>query len=182
MQPRLARFTHKPLKFLQLPKHSPDVYFVCAGRRTGTTLFSAIFSSDPRANSVGQEAQFLTRLIEAPQWGHDNFTRFGQSLFRDLGNFRRLYQRTIADFVTDIAKHIWPDGVLVLKNSELSLVISHVITLMHNIRLFVILRDPRDQVTSKLRDCARWPSDCERNPAILKCSELMNEFQHNKAT
>lgn len=133
----------------------PSVVIVCGGRRTGTTLLAAILSSDARTNPLGQEAQILTRIVEAYRWGRENFEDFGQSFFGDLEAYRAFFEETATRFALEVSARISPDGVLVLKNPELSRVLLDVADLFPNAQLLATVRDPRDQVASELEVGAR---------------------------
>ncbi|MCP4525603.1 MAG: sulfotransferase [Aestuariibacter sp.] len=146
------------------PVTSVLVYIVCGGRRTGTTLLSAILSSDERANPLGQEAQVLTRIVEAYRWGRENFEQFGQSFFGDPKTYRAFFAKIAARFAQEVSARISPGGVLVLKNPELSKVLLDVADLFPNARFLALVRDPRDQIASELEVKARQLAASARNP------------------
>ena len=136
-------------RFFDKSKPEHQVYIVCGGRRTGTTLLAAILSSDQRANKLEQEAQLLTRMIESFKWGRENFDNFGRAFFGELNLYREFNRETIYRFIESIINRISPGGVLILKNPELSLVFNDVIELIPTANLFVTVRDPRDQISSE---------------------------------
>lgn len=143
-------------KRLKHPKHQPlQIHIVLGGRRTGTTLLSAILSSDHRANLFGQEAQILTRIIETYSWGRRNFEHFGTSFFPDLESYRTFFQETIVQFCSKVASHISPGGILILKHPALSKVLIDAMDLLPNANFIATVRDPRDQVSSELEVGAR---------------------------
>ena len=80
----------------------PQVFIVCGGRRTGTTLMSAILSSDERANPLGQESQILTRIIESYRWGSVNFVDFGPSFFPDYQSYKIFFQKIMTQFSNEV--------------------------------------------------------------------------------
>ena len=128
----------------------PKVYFICGGRRTGTTLLSAILCSDKRANPLGQECQLLTRMLEAYQWGVEKFDDFGRSFFESSSDYKTFYKKVVTDFTHTVAEKMSPGGVLILKNPELSKVIMAVDSLFPDATLLATVRDPRDQVAAEL--------------------------------
>ncbi len=129
----------------------PSVLIACGGRRTGTTLLAAILASDPRTNPLGQEAQIVTRLLETYRWSRENFDNFGRSFFDDLDGLRSFFQESTARFAHQVSARISPGGVLILKNPELSLVLSDALELFPNAKLLATVRDPRDQVAAELQ-------------------------------
>ena len=133
----------------------PQVYIICGGRRTGTTLLAGILCSDERTNPLGQEAQLLTRLLESYQWGMDHFNDFGRSLFSTPSTYTTYYQESAANFIRTIATEMKHEGMLVLKNPELSRVLLSLVELLPEAKLLAIVRDPRDQVASEMETGAR---------------------------
>jgi len=129
----------------------PQVFIVCGGRRTGTTLMSAILSSDERANPLGQESQILTRIIESYRWGSVNFVDFGPSFFPDYQSYKIFFQKIMTQFSNEASARMSPGRVLILKNPELSKVLLSAVELFPTARFIVILRDPRDQVAAELQ-------------------------------
>ncbi|MDF1697422.1 MAG: sulfotransferase [Saprospiraceae bacterium] len=136
--------------FESLTNKSPQVYIICGGRRTGTTLLTAILSSDERANPLGQESQILTRMVEACRWGSEHFQDFGRSYFGEYQVYQAFYQDTVNHFTRTVSDRMSPGGVLVLKNPELSRVLCTVDELFPNAQLLATIRDPRDQVAAEL--------------------------------
>jgi hypothetical protein len=136
--------------FDSLTKKTPQVYIVCGGRRTGTTLLTAILSSDERANPLGQESQILTRMIEAYRWGSEHFQDFGLSFFGEYQAYQDFFQDTVNKFTRTVSARMSSGGVLVLKNPELSRVLCSVDELFPNAQILAIVRDPRDQVAAEL--------------------------------
>jgi hypothetical protein len=128
---------------------------VCGGRRSGTTLLTAILCSDPRCNPLGQEAQFLTRLVEAYRWGRVHFEDFGRSFFRDPDRYRELYGSAVDALLARVAEEVSPGRTLVLKNPELALVLLDLAELLPAATFLATVRDPRDQVASELEVGAR---------------------------
>jgi hypothetical protein len=129
---------------------SVQVYLVCGGRRSGTTLLAAVLSSDPRANPLGQEAQILTRIVETYRWGRENFDNFGQSFFGDRAEYRDFFGGVADRFAKEVSERISPGPVLVLKNPELSKVLLDAAALLPKAMCLATVRDPRDQVASEL--------------------------------
>lgn len=126
-----------------------SLYIVCGTRRSGTTLLTAILSSDNNANLLGQEAQLLTRLMNNYRWAMDNYQHFGTSFFASPQALFEFYQKTLQDLVDRMAAFASPKGVLVLKNPELSMVISDLADIFPEAHLLAIVRDPRDQICSE---------------------------------
>jgi len=129
---------------------SSQVFIVCGGRRTGTTLMAAILSSDERANQLGQEAQILTKIIESYRWGSVNFADFGRSFFPDNQSYKLFFQKIMIQFSNEVSARMSPGGVLILKHPTLSKVLLSAVELFPTAHFIATLRDPRDQVAAEL--------------------------------
>ncbi len=162
---------------------APKLFFVCGGRRTGTTLLSAILSSDSRANALGQEAQILTRMIEAYCWGRENFIDFGQSFFANENSYLEYYQNILEQLMQRISHHCSPGNVLVLKNPEFSLVIQDMLSLFPNAVFLACIRDPRDQIASEIEVATRRLTDTGKaahtvNRNVSALATLYAKYNH----
>jgi len=161
------RFVYKDLLLKRmLNKSSASIFLVGGGRRTGTTLLAAVLSSDKRANPLGQEAQILTRIIEAYRWGRERFEQFGCSFFDDPDMYRTFFQEIVDRFQIEVSERI-SSGVLVLKNPEFSLVMLDIAELFPYATLLVTVRDPRDQIASELEVSLRRLVDNGQDPRLL---------------
>lgn len=130
-------------------------FVVCGGRRTGTTLTAAILCSDQHVAPLGQEAQILTRLVEAYRWGRVHFDDFERSFFGEQEILRQLFAESVANLLAGVSRRVHNGKALVLKNPELSLVLTDVVRLLPRAVVVATVRDPRDQVASELEVGAR---------------------------
>jgi len=126
-----------------------STYIICGCRRSGTTLLAAILSSNEKTNPLGQEAQIITQLMSVYQWSINNFNDFGTSFFKDLDSFAHSYRKILLDLIADMTSFSSPNGILVLKNPELSMSISNIAMLLPEACLLATIRDPRDQICSE---------------------------------
>lgn len=124
-------------------------------RRSGTTLLNAICCSDQRANELGQEAQVLTRLVEAYKWAKTNFDSFGLSYFESKEALKRQYRELVNNFVRAMASHATHSYVLILKNPEFALVQTELGELLPDACYLSIFRNPKDQICSELEVIGR---------------------------
>jgi hypothetical protein len=148
----ILNFIKSLKKFVLLKPNAKSfisLHIVCGGRRSGTTLLNAILCSSPLANELGQESQILTKLVEVYKWGLDNFQLFGSSFFKNKDSMYEYFKNSLFDFVNRIANYASPNGALILKNPELSLVITEITEIFPEAKLYAIIRDPRDQICSE---------------------------------
>ena len=136
-----------------------SLHIICGVRRSGTTLLNAILNSNSAANELGQEGQILTRLLEVYQWNKNNFQHFGSSFFEDKASLREYYRDSLMDLVKRMTSFATKNGVLVLKNPELSMVIEEALDIFPKAKLYAIVRDPRDQVCSEFEVAKRRKKD-----------------------
>ena len=136
-------------------KKDSRIFIVAGGRRTGTTLLTSIMCSNPRANSLGQEAQILTRIVESYKWSIDNFKDFGSSFFPDKQSLTSLFQNHVANYIQQVSSYSSPGGILVLKNPEISIVMEYLYALLPNAMYLATIRDPRDQIAAELEVVAK---------------------------
>ncbi len=134
------------------------------GCGTGTTLLSAILSSDHCAYLFGQEEQILTRIVETYSCDRRNFEHFGTSFFPDLDSYRTFFQDTIVRFCDEIAQRISPGDILILKQPELSKVFLDAMDLLPDAHFNATVRAPRDQVSSESEVGARRTKVGNRDP------------------
>jgi len=133
---------------------APPTYILCGIRRTGTTLLNAIFSSSSACNKLGQEAQFLTRILESYQWSENNYDDFGRSFFSEKNSLKEFYHVAITDLLHRIS-NFTTASTLILKNPELSFVLNEINDTIPHAHIFATIRDPRDQIASELEVGAR---------------------------
>lgn len=147
---------------------SNRTFLISGGRRTGTTLLAAIFCSDPRANPLGQEAQFFTKLQEAFHWSSNHFDQFGVSFFENIEVMRSVYKQMLDVFIEHVADFS-SNGVLVLKNPELCFYLEDIYSLCDEFSLLATVRDPRDQIASELEvGKRRIASGTEDNRCVMR--------------
>lgn len=104
---------------------------------------------------LGQEAQILTRLVEAYRWGRVHFDDFERSFFGEQEILRQLFAESVANLLAGVSRRVHNGKALVLKNPELSLVLTDVVRLLPRAVVVATVRDPRDQVASELEVGAR---------------------------
>jgi len=127
-----------------------DLILVTGGRRTGTTLLTAVLTSDSSTNQLGPEAQIVTRLIEAYRWGRRNYDDFVAGLVGELTTYTAFYADAAQRLVLTIRSQLGNVATLVLKNPEFARILADVAILIPDARVVVTVRDPRDQVASEI--------------------------------
>lgn len=132
-----------------------DVVFVLSARRTGSTLLQNILCQSPQAHAFVPEAQMLTRLLDAFQWGDDEFERMTGAYFASADTFADYQKETVAGFIRSARAALNAQKFLILKNPELSLHAEKLTHLLPAARFLVLARDPRDQIASQMAVAVR---------------------------
>jgi len=133
---------------LQVDNGGAKLIFVCGGRRSGTTLLNAILVSDVTANSLGQEAQILTRITKVLEWYKKQNIRVNNEQLV-IKNKECLYAM-MREFAHSIVPRSNKPKTIILKNPEFSLVIGELYSVFPNAIFIATIRDPRDQIVSEL--------------------------------
>lgn len=127
-----------------------DVVCILSARRTGSTLLQNILCQSPQTHAFVSEAQMLTRLLDAFQWGDSEFDRMVNAYFGSRESFWRYQKETVTGFILSARANLNAQKILILKNPELSLHTEKLTQLLPTARFLVLARDPRDQIASEL--------------------------------
>lgn len=127
-----------------------DVVCILSARRTGSTLLQNILCQSPQAHTFVPEAQILTRLLDAFQWGDNEFERMVGAYFGSSESFMSYQKETVTGFIRAARATLNAPKFLILKNPELSLHAEKLTHLLPAARFLVLARDPRDQIASEI--------------------------------
>ena len=118
--------------------------------RTGTTLLQSILCSDGATNPLIPEAQWLGRLFFLYKWSMRNFSTLQQHYFRDKDDCTDFHRRICLDFLKMTAERYGNPTTLVLKDPDLATSFRPLNEFVPNSKLLVMVRDPRDTISSIL--------------------------------
>ncbi len=116
--------------------------------RTGTTLLNGILCSDPTANPVIGEVQYLTHLMHNYSWGRRHFRLYLKDTFENRDAFKDYTGNWLEDYLQRTRMRWQPCQHLVLKNPELVQYFPDLSELVEGTKFFLTVRDPRDTVVS----------------------------------
>ncbi len=123
-------------------------FFVGGCMRTGTALLASILCSDPSANPMIAEVQYLTQMVRSYRWGKKFFTEFLNDTFETPDDFKQFNQHWVGDYLKRTRERFSPCTHLVLKNPEMTRMFPEVHELIDDAKFLVIVRDPRDTIVS----------------------------------
>jgi Sulfotransferase family len=123
-------------------------FFIGGCMRTGTTLLNGILCSDPTANPVIGEVQYLTHLMHHYSWGQRHFRLYLKDTFEDCDAFKAFTGNWLEDYLQRTQARWQPCRHLVLKNPELVQYFPDLSELVRDTKFFLTVRDPRDTVVS----------------------------------
>jgi hypothetical protein len=153
------------------------IAFLVGGRRTGSTLLHNLLCGSPDAHRYVGEFQFLTRILDAFRWGHDNYDRLVRFYFRDRDHLDDLQRETIRNLISEAVTTLAPLRCAILKNPELS---AHVLMLAKALPespFVATIRDPRDQVASEQAVIAKQLKMGLRTGVIPSARDLAIHFR-----
>lgn len=128
--------------------------FVGGCQRTGTSLLHALLCSDPDANPVIAEAEYLRQMVQPYTYGKRNFDYSLIHYFGDEETFRTFHGAWIHAFLDQVLQRYMPARHLVLKEPHLTQHFPILGELLPEARFIVLVRDPRDTVSS-MREVGR---------------------------
>lgn len=127
-------------------------FFICGGKRTGTTLLENVVCAYPGVHPALPEAQLITRLMYALRWAEtpDNFDSFVKPTFPRRQDLVAYFTGMVREYARRTRAIHGSAGAVVFKNPEYSLVIDELVETLPDARFLVCVRDPRDQVASEI--------------------------------
>ena len=138
--------------------------------RTGTTLLTSILSSDPSTNTMIAEVQYLAQMLGSYRWGKNYFAEFLSDTFETPDDFKQFNRQYVGDYLKRTRDRFSPCEHLVLKTPRMTRLFPEVFELIDNVRFVVIIRDPRDTITSMM-EVARKQRDAGQR-IILDISRM----------
>ena len=135
--------------------------------RTGTTLLQSILCRDRATNPLIPEAQWLTGLLYLYKWSVANFSTMQQHYFRDMDDCGDFHKRICLDFLEKTAERYGNPTTLVLKAPDLVRSCKQLIEFVPNSKFLVMVRDPRDTISSILETKAKFKDKDDLFPLPL---------------
>jgi len=132
-----------------------SVIFVGGVNRSGSTLLQSILCSDPATNPLVQEASYLRFIVHAWAFGREQFDFHTQYYFDSTDELKQFTADWLKAFL-DKFRGRYPDAQhLVLRHLPLTARFPELQELTQaaaeDIRLVIVVRDPRDVVASMVR-------------------------------
>lgn len=126
------------------------VFFVGGGARTGTTLMELLLCQAPETNPMVPEAHFLRSFLAAYRMARASAAHQIPQLFDDDAAFRDFHAGLFRRYL-DYLRARFPDASrLALKDPEMTRTFPELFELYPEARFVVMVRDPRDVITSLL--------------------------------
>ncbi|NIR62088.1 MAG: sulfotransferase [Gammaproteobacteria bacterium] len=126
-------------------------YFVGGVNRSGTTLVQGLLCSDPTTNPLIHEASYLRSVAEAYAFGKQQFHDHNEHYFDSVEELRRFTAAWAEAFVDRVRQRYPGTEHVVLKHPPLTPRFPDLHELLDDVRLVVVVRDPRDVAASLVR-------------------------------
>jgi hypothetical protein len=151
--------------------------FILSARRTGSTLLQNILCQSPQTHAFVSEAQILTRLLDAFQWGDGEFSRMVAPYFGTGQTYLQFQKETVDRFLKLARKNLNVKKLMILKNPEFAPHTEKLVNLLPAARFLVLVRDPRDQITSEIAVSQRQ-IDLNWKQQVPSMEELCAAYDH----
>lgn len=132
-----------------------SVVFVGGCMRSGTTLVQRILSAGKDVNPLIAECQYLNSLVSSYRQCLDGFDLFGADYFGDVATYHAFNRKVLRDFLEMVRRKFQNPVHLVLKRPELTFHFSALAHLLPEARFVLVIRDPRDTISSMLEVARR---------------------------
>lgn len=116
--------------------------------RSGTTLVQRLFCTAPDVNDWVPEVHVLRDMITLYRHVMNRRPDDREPFFSDTDECTRYFARCLGDLLRIVRDRHNPNGMLVLKNHELTRYFPELLELHPTVRFVVVVRDPRDVVAS----------------------------------
>ena len=129
-----------------------SLILVTGGRRTGTTLLTAILCSGEQSNPVIGETPLIRKLMSVLQWAQlpDSMATSDKYAFEDAADLLHFFNGIVGAYVERLRARLGNPAHIVLKSPEFCLAIEQLMAAVPKARFAVAVRDPRDQIVSEL--------------------------------
>lgn len=124
--------------------------FVGGAQRTGTSVLQSLLCQAPGTNPMIMEADYLLNLVRAYARAKRAWNIKSKDYFDNPENLRRFHSEFIVKFLKNTASRYNDVPHLVLKEPHLTLYFPDLFELLPAARFVVILRDPRDAISSMI--------------------------------
>ena len=116
--------------------------------RTGTTLVQTILCNAAGANPMIAEANYFYHMVRLYKHGKRTFDVFVKHYFADFGAYQRFSRDWACAHLRGVQERWAPCRHLVLKQPDLVRDFEDVFELVEGAKFLVVVRDPRDTITS----------------------------------
>ena len=125
--------------------------FVGGAQRSGTNLMQTILCQDATTNHMMHEARYLTAIMSAYAWAKDNFANNTRDYFATPHSVDVFHRQLLEQLMENVRALHGETEHLVLKHPELSPYFSLLCDLLVDPLFIVMIRDPRDTITSMIK-------------------------------
>lgn len=126
-----------------------QILFLVGARRTGSSLLHNLLCRSVDTHPYAGEFQLLTHLLNAFDWGNQNYHRLVRFYFRSHEVFTRFETKTVLSLVDEALLTLNHPRCAIFKNPELSKHALRLAEIFPNAKFLVTMRDPRDQAASE---------------------------------
>lgn len=154
--------------------YQQNALLIGGAMRSGTTVIHRALCTAENSNPYISESWFLSDIMRLYRW---NLTRYDvrhADQFGNVRNFRELIWLNIRQYLSTVSVKYNDPEVLVLKHPELTYYFPELSRQFGNFRFVVIVRDPRDVITSVMEVAERH----KKNKIISPQTELVNIKKH----
>jgi hypothetical protein len=116
--------------------------------RSGTTLVQRLFCTAPDVNDLVPEVHVLRDMITLYKHTMNRRPCAREPFFSDTEECMQFFAHCVDDLLRIVRDRHNPNGMLVLKNPELTRYFPELLKLHPAVRFVIVVRDPRDVVAS----------------------------------
>ncbi len=124
------------------------VVFIGGAMRSGTTVIHRVLCTGKNTNPYISESWFLSDIMRLYHWNMQRYDVRHADQFGSRSNFRDLIWNNVRQYITLVSVKYNDPEVLMLKHPELTYHFPELAAVFDNFRFIVIVRDPRDVISS----------------------------------
>src|SRR5690606_32371501 len=154
--------------------YQPNVLLVGGAMRSGTTVIHRALCSAENSNPYISESWFLSDIMRLYRWSLTRYDVRHAEQFGNVRNFRELIWLNIRQYLSMVSLKYNDPEVLILKHPELTYYFHELSHQFRNFKFIVIVRDPRDVITSVMEVAERH----RKNKIISPQTQLVDIQKH----
>lgn len=151
-------------------RKTPRILLVGGAMRSGTTVIHRALCTARNSNPYISESWFLHDLMNLYRWNLTRYEVRHADQFGDVRNFVNLIKLNFQYYIDAVSTKYENPEILILKHPELTRHFAEIGRMFPDIRFLVIVRDPRD-VISSMKDVA---AKHQRDGIVSPQSRLMD--------